>query len=146
MIKYIKGDLLASDCDVIAHGCNCFNSMGSGIARQVMMQMKPAFMVDQLTERGSRDKLGTFTKAQCGDKLVYNLYSQYNFTRTEVDLDYDALENALVAMRDDISDPDLKIGFPKIGCGLASGDWNVVAPMIEQVFGNKDVFVYVYEG
>ena len=36
MINYVKGDLIAlakeGKFDVIAHGCNCFNVMGAGIA------------------------------------------------------------------------------------------------------------------
>lgn len=26
----VKGNLLISDCDIIAHGCNCFNNLGGG--------------------------------------------------------------------------------------------------------------------
>ena len=36
MIKYIKGDLIKlaqkGKFDIIAHGCNCFCTMGAGIA------------------------------------------------------------------------------------------------------------------
>lgn len=31
-IIYVKGNLLNSDCNVICHGCNCFNIFGAGIA------------------------------------------------------------------------------------------------------------------
>lgn len=46
-MKYVKGDLiklaLAGEFDVIAHGCNCFCTMGAGIAPQ----MASAFGCDE---------------------------------------------------------------------------------------------------
>ena len=27
----VKGNLLISDCDIIAHGCNCFNNLGGAL-------------------------------------------------------------------------------------------------------------------
>jgi O-acetyl-ADP-ribose deacetylase (regulator of RNase III) len=35
-----------------------------------------------------------------------------------------------------------KIGFPKLGCGLAGGDWNFVSEIIKEVFYDQEVFVY----
>jgi hypothetical protein len=35
-----------------------------------------------------------------------------------------------------------KIGFPKIGCGLAGGDWKVVSQIIETIFDGFDVTIY----
>jgi hypothetical protein len=35
MVKIVKGDLLKSDCQYIAHGVNCQGVMNSGIAKQI---------------------------------------------------------------------------------------------------------------
>ena len=32
MIEYIIGDITETDCEYIAHGVNCQNAMGSGVA------------------------------------------------------------------------------------------------------------------
>ena len=143
----IKGDLLASDCDTIAHGCNCFNNMGAGIAYQIKVKYPSAWKADFFTTKiGDRNKLGTFTKAQCKDKLIYNLYAQYKYGHSEVYLEYDKLEQALEAMKQDLIADNkyetTKIGFPKLGCGLARGDWNVVKKIIEKIFQDKDIFIY----
>jgi len=144
----IKGDLLASDCDTIAHGCNCFNTMGSGIAYQIKVKYPGAWKADFFgTRAGDKNKLGTFTKAQCKDKLIYNLYIQYDYGRlNKVYLEYDKLEQTLEAMKQDLVSLDIyassKLGLPHVGCGLAHGDWNIVKQIIERIFFDKIIYVY----
>ena len=41
--------------------------------------------------------------------------------------------------------PDQTIAIPKIGCGLAGGDWEKVKVIIEDVFSEYDVVVYSLE-
>lgn len=144
MIKYVKGNLLKSDVDVIAHGANCFNTMGGGIALQIARQYPEAQKVDRMTSPGDKGKLGTYTKAKSGGKTIYNLYTQYDFGGPDPNVDYAAVHNALSKMRLDVdrTNPDAKIGLPRIGCGLAGGDWSVVELIIEKVFGDREVFVY----
>ncbi len=66
-MKIVKGDLLwlgrSGIFDVIIHGCNCFNTMGAGIARTVKIQFPEAYLVDLTAERGTMEKLGTYTCA-----------------------------------------------------------------------------------
>ena len=38
------------------------------------------------------------------------------------------------------------IGFPKIGCGLAGGNWGIVLPKIEEIFKDFDVTIVEFEG
>ena len=65
MIKYIKGDLIkeAFNYDVVIHGCNCFNTMGAGIAKQLASNFPELKTVDDNTIYGSLDKIGTYTYA-----------------------------------------------------------------------------------
>ena len=62
-MKIIKGDLLKlaleGKFDVITHGCNCFNTMGAGIARQIAIEFPEAAIADNYTKRGDKSKLGT---------------------------------------------------------------------------------------
>lgn len=64
----IKGDLVElakrGQFDMIVHGCNCFNFMGCGIARQIKQEFPVAYEADCDTSRGDRSKLGTFTFAR----------------------------------------------------------------------------------
>ena len=38
---------------------------------------------------------------------------------------------------------DYKVGLPKIGAGLAGGDWKIIETMIESVLHDCDVTIYV---
>ena len=147
-IEYVKGDLIRSDCDVIGHGCNCFNNMGGGIALQVKKELVEAYNADFYgTEIGDRSKMGTFTKAKSNGKTVYNLYTQYKYGHDKVYVEYDHLETALKNLREDLGDKlhDVKIGLPLIGCGLARGSWRVVSKIVEKVFPDKTIHVYSLE-
>lgn len=63
IVKYIKGDIVALflQGNIIAHGCNCFHTMGSGVAGQLARAYPKILEIDKTTtEYGSRDKLGRY--------------------------------------------------------------------------------------
>lgn len=149
MIHYVKGDLLASDCDVIVHGCNCLNTFGAGIAKQIREQYPEANAADQRTVRGDKKKLGTIRVVPSNGRFIVNLYSQYDhggLGRGGVYVDYDALENGMLELRTWAFQMDKwpKIGMPRIGCGLAGGEWDIVESIIDAVF-TRDVYVYDFD-
>jgi O-acetyl-ADP-ribose deacetylase (regulator of RNase III) len=37
---------------------------------------------------------------------------------------------------------NLSIAIPKIGAGLAGGDWKIIGPILDEVFSDYDVTVY----
>ena len=50
-----------NEVDIILHGCNCFNTMGAGIAAQIASNFPDAKLADDETLRGDAGKLGTYT-------------------------------------------------------------------------------------
>ena len=50
--------------------------------------------------------------------------------------DYDAIRAVLRHIKDNFSGK--KIGYPKIGAGLAGGDWDVIAKIIDQELDGED--------
>ncbi len=146
------GDVLKSDESVIVHGCNCKCTMGAGIALQIREQFSAAYQEDQSTLWGDTNKLGTFTYAlergaHNQPLMVVNAYTQYDYTRivSSIDLDYGALEEVMVRICEYF--PDEVIAMPRIGCGLAGGDWEKVRKILERVSTRfKRVFnVYTLE-
>ena len=147
MLNYKVGCLITAaqngDIEAIGHQCNCFNTMGSGIAPLIAKAFPKAYDVDQRTTRGDTTKLGTLTYADCSyDKqklLVFNLYGQYGCGRGRglglPDTDYKALRSAMIVMRSLLRVAGMaSIGLPKLGCGLGGGDWEKVSRIIEEVF------------
>ena len=156
--KTIKGNLLDAfdrgDVDVIAHQCNCFCTMGSGIAPQIAKRYPAARAADNATVKGDSGKLGTFTRAMIsrnvngetiGGGVVYNLYGQFGYGGQRMRTNYYALKRALKSMQNDLNalgKGDRIIGLPLIGCGLGGGDWEVVSEIINEVITNE-VHIYV---
>jgi O-acetyl-ADP-ribose deacetylase (regulator of RNase III) len=144
-MQIIQGDLLkladAGRFDVIVHGCNCFCSMDAGIARAIANKWPEAYEADRATSVGDRTKLGTFTTAtvttQAGTELtVVNAYTQFDYRGPGPKIDYGALEAAFRRLADAF--PEARIGYPKIGAGLAGGDWSRIAAIIDDALGGLD--------
>lgn len=146
-IKHIDGDLVrdAEQYDVILHGCNCFNTMGAGIALQMKTKFPKAYEVDCATKAGDINKLGTITKTTDTNPIIVNCYSQYDFRGRRIgsmDLDYNALKSALGLVKKEFTGK--KIGMPRIGAQLAGGDWNIIIRIIEEIFEGEDVTIVTY--
>ena len=147
MIKYVEGDLVrdADQYEVIAHCCNCFCTMGAGIAPQIKHKFPEAYAVDCATTAGDQDKLGTITYTENTTPIVVNLYGQFDYKgrlQGRMDLDNTALRKSLAAMKAKFSGK--KFGLPMIGAGLAGGDWNIIERIIQEELNGEDVTVVKY--
>lgn len=147
MIKYIDGDLLklSGDFDVIGHCANCYHSMGSGIAPQIKSKFPEAYKVDCDTKKGDLGKLGTISYTTGTTPIVVNLYGQFDYTGRrsgQMDLDYAALRSSLRLMKEKYTGK--RIGLPKIGAGLAGGDWSIIEKIIEEEFRGEYVTIVNY--
>ena len=166
--KEIEGDLielaLKGEFDVITHGCNCFCTMKSGIAPQ----MAAAFGCDKYPMeadylKGDINKLGTIdaqkrsiqlyypgrltTVPISGKLIVINAYTQFyygqNSPGSHIPLDYDAL--TLCLRKINYIFAGKHIGLPKIGCGLAGGEWDVVKDIIQEELKDCDVTIVIFK-
>lgn len=170
-MKTIKGDLIElanqGHFDVITHGANCFCTMGAGIA----VPMKQYFGCDKFPMedpkyRGDINKLGTIDyqihnlilnkPIRLGnvnlmapdfggqDLIVINSYTQYRYGSNHPDgvyhpVDYEAI--TLCMRKINHTFRGKSIGLPKIGCGLAGGDWKIVSKIIEKELNAMDVTI-----
>lgn len=139
-----KGDLiqLARDghFDVIVHGCNCHCAMGAGIAKQIKKYFPEAWQADQQTKAGDKAKLGTYSFAEIKNTAnrltVINAYTQYDFSGTGVLVDYSALRKVFSQIKNEFG--GRRIAYPKIGAGLAKGDWEIISGLIDQELESED--------
>lgn len=150
-LKYKVEDLVYAanirEVNVIAHQCNCFCRMKSGIAPQIAETFPEAEEADNETGKGNKDKLGGYSSAMIIDHLeplwVYNLYGQYRYGRGK-HTDYDSLRAALSKMSDQLTPKD-KIGLPMLGAGLGGGNWSVIEAIIKETLVNKGLNVTIYK-
>lgn len=165
IFKEVEGDLIkmfkGGEFDAIAHGCNCYATMGAGIALTIGREFPEAKMADEFTDMKSGSaRLGkltwTIADTQIKDRdcpLIFNLYSQLKPGR---DFRLDALKKSLVGMKRIMKQEfqyyntqgklvwepgEVKVGLPLIGCGIAGGDWNIVREEIKEILSEYDVTI-----
>ena len=147
MLKHTKGNLLnlaeAGEFDIVVQGCNCFNTMGGGIAREIRERYPEVAQVDKNTKKGDYLKLGTWTEGyawfderqvaadeyKADSYLIINAYTQYNMSTGEDVFEYTAFQLILQKLAHEY--PGQRFGFPYIGMGLAGGDKDIIMPMLE---------------
>jgi len=146
-LKFIEGDLIQmaknKEFDVIIHGCNCFNTMGAGIALQIKRNFKAAYQADQQTKKGDKKKLGTYTSAEVDGVTIVNAYTQYTFSKDLDDINYWAVRQVMRKISRDFKGK--KIGYPMIGAGLAGGDWDLISLIIYEELKEEDHTLVKYK-
>lgn len=137
MLKHAKGNLLdiaeAGEFDIVVQGCNCFNTMGGGIAREIRERYPLVASVDMETVRGDYNKLGNWTQCDAGENnrfTIINAYTQYNMSQGTDVFEYTAF--GLILQKLVHAYGNKRIGLPYIGMGLAGGDGRIIMPMIEE--------------
>lgn len=137
-MMYVNGDLIKlanhGDFDIIIHGCNCFCTMGAGIAKAIKQEFPSAyFEADLKTQKGLRNKLGTYSLSIERGLVIINAYTQYTYWDKNDMLDYSAVLSVFQKIKLDFDSSEVipKIGIPKIGAGLAGGDWERIEELIE---------------
>jgi len=147
-MKKIKGDLIEKlmegEFDLIIHGCNCFCTMNSGIAGSLRKKYPFIYEADCKTIKGDQSKLGTISYDLYHKPLIINCYTQYNYGRdsSKIYVSYDAVRSCMKLLKTLVElnfDNNLKIGIPKIGAGLANGDWTVIEKIIDDELSGLNV-------
>ena len=151
MIVYKKGDLLKSEAHIIVHGCNCFHVMGAGVAQLLKSRWSYCYEADRRTPHGEVRKLGTWSGAGNYTPLqpyIVNLYTQHGFNAGKRPLHYGALRVGMenLAAWIDLHDcGEHRVAMPKIGAGLAGGEWEYIERIINESFKDREVEVWVYD-
>ena len=151
-IQYIEGDLIKSDLSVICHGCNAKGSMGAGIAFH-LRKPYPEIYDDYrriYKEQGDRLDLGQTIWTRCRDgRTIINAITQATYGRDPniVYVDYDAIRIVMQAINKAAKVEGFdRVGFPKIGAGLANGNWDHIAEIIEAEADAFQPVVYIFPG
>jgi O-acetyl-ADP-ribose deacetylase (regulator of RNase III) len=104
-----------------------------------------------VTELGLRRRLRPNLAA------VANLFIQLEVGENRMRVEYDAVRTSLTSARDqmlsgialDPSRPDVvtyptSLSLPRIGTGLAGGEWSKIRSIIDEVFGSTSIDVTIY--
>lgn len=146
--------IIRKDCNIfdggaqgIIHQANCFNTMGSGIARQIREKYPEAYDADCATVSGDYKKLGTFSwiKTNDGKFHIYNCYSQYRYGRDTRHTNYEAIYTGLCSIEQHAKANGLtSLSLPhNMGCMLGGGSWHIVNAIIEDIFDGNSIDLYI---
>ena len=152
IVMYVKDSILNAKQKYIAHGVNCQNKMGSGVAKVIYKEypiVKSSYHDFAKSAKQPSDLLGVNQRIYLGDEVhesVFNMFTQENYGYDgEKYVSYEAIYNCFRNLTEEMqadSYPDIAI--PKIGCGLAGGNWDIVSRIINDATGD-DLDVYVYD-
>jgi len=145
-ITYVQGDAtspVGEGCKIIAHVCNDVGRWGKGFVMAIShkwSQPRWVYLSKQRLILGSVQ----FVEVVSGEVVVANMIAQRGL-RPFGDIPpirYEALESALLSVDIKASRIGATVHMPRIGCGLAGGDWGKVEKLIQE---NVLVDVVVYD-
>lgn len=153
-IHHVEDDLLETPYELVAHGVNCAGAIGSGVAGQIVNKwpvVRDAYMVKYERDRwelGDLQVVPVLTMKSLGPRAVVNCATQRTYLpRGRRHFDYDAwghvchnLNNLVMRLGPD----RWRVAMPRIGSGLAGGDWPQALAILEACFWASPVEVFVY--
>lgn len=151
-IIYRKGDLLECEEKIIVHGCNAQGRMGAGVAKAIRAKYPKAYREYIRAHQTNGLELGQVICVDCGDKLIINAITQEHYGRAPIRyVSYTAVRKCMVRVNHFFDAPcyahyTKQVAMPKIGAGLAGGDWDVIAQIIEEESTNFQPVIYELQG
>lgn len=151
----IKGDLLKTDCRIIAHGVNTLGVMGAGVARALankypnLERQYREFIENEVnTWVPNRNfLLGLVNYTRFDDKIICNVFIQNDVGRDGKKYGrYSAIARGLYDVASFVhrAAKIKRVAIPKIGCGLAGLDWNIVKEILLELEEQFDMEFEVY--
>lgn len=150
-IQYNKGDAtnpIGDGNKVITHICNDIGGWGRGFVLALSNKWKQP----EQTYRSINPKLltlGLTHIVRVEDNIwVANMVAQRDVITSKNYLPpirYKAVETCLKQVKKFALANNASIHMPRIGCGLAGGEWSIIESIIKSVFDNTNVRVYVYD-
>lgn len=148
MIIYVQADLFTVFDGIIAHGVNCVGGFGSGVAG-IIAQKYPQVRAKYLEKFNKQGwELGDVQMVPVMGNIKKPIYiancatQKEYFPRDRVHADYEAIEKCMIKVKEFAKRTNRKVSIPKIGAGLAGGDWKIIEGIINKVFNDYDIYVY----
>ncbi|MFE2704819.1 macro domain-containing protein [Streptomyces mirabilis] len=153
-ITYVRGDATAPSVKgvkLIAHVCNDIGGWGKGFVLALSRRWpepEAAYRAWHRDRAHNDFGLGATQFVQV-EKYVWvaNLIGQRGIRTGSkgVPVRYEAIGTGLAQVAIKAAELDASVHMPRIGCGLAGGDWSRVEPLILRRLVEREVAVTVYD-
>ncbi|MFG2812529.1 macro domain-containing protein [Streptomyces sp. NPDC048410] len=153
-IVYVRGDATAPCAEgarVIAHVCNDIGGWGKGFVSALSKRWPEPEAAYRAWYRGRAANdfgLGAVQLVDVGSRLwVANMIGQHGIRGRGkgVPVRYEAIDTALTRLADQVTELGASVHMPRIGCGLAGGEWPRVEPLVSGRLGSRGIPVTVYD-
>ena len=141
MIKYVQGDILLSNAQLIAHGVAPNDNFGQGLALS-LRERWPAMYKD----------FRHFCKVmhpKAGEVRIANLMTQeaaYGHGEKPGKASTAHVNHSLRALRKEIEKEKIEsVAITKLATGVGGLNWEEVKPLIENQLGDMGIKIEVYE-
>jgi O-acetyl-ADP-ribose deacetylase (regulator of RNase III) len=136
---------------LIVHICNDIGHWGGGFTRPLtrrwLLPQMMYFDYHQIRNVEEPLELGTVMKCKVEDGIwVVNLIGMRGTRRSSVvpPIRYEAVRKGLLRVARMAGHHSATVHMPKIGCGLAGGEWERMRPIIERTLCQQGIDVTVY--
>jgi O-acetyl-ADP-ribose deacetylase (regulator of RNase III) len=152
-IEYVVGDATTPTRRpaIIVHVCNDIGGWGAGFVLALSRRWPEPEAEYRAWSRAVDDRLplGEVQLVAVEPELwVANLVGQRDIRRApdgSPPVRYDAIRQGLRAVAEHAISHRASVHMPRIGCGLAGGEWSVVAEIVHDELVDVDVEVVVYD-
>lgn len=151
-VRYLEGDAtrpVGEGPKVIAHICNDLGGWGAGFVLAVSKRWpSPEASYRAWHRAGEGFALGETQLVEVEPELwVANMVAQKGVRPSQEGppIRYDALDACLARLSSEASARGASVHMPRIGCGLAGGEWGRVEPIVRRQLTERGVAVFVYD-
>lgn len=153
-MQHIKfGDITTMKAGILMHGCNAQGFMGSGVAKTIRIKFPRVYdaYVYQDMESIVGLRLGDVIFAKPSDSskiIVANAITQVDFGTQKRQVDYGAIYDCAVRVKEVAVERMMDVHYPLIGAGLGGGDWAIISDILKSVFDDDqeiEHYLWIYE-
>lgn len=156
-IKYIRGDAtqpIGYGSRIVMHIVNSKGAWGRGFVVQLAKRYPSTetsyrqWAASECVPRDAQFALGNVQFVDVGDDItVANMLAQQGIGiwRGQIPLRYVALQECLVKVRERALATKATVHAPRIGAGLAGGDWALIADTMRRELSDHGIQVFIYD-
>jgi O-acetyl-ADP-ribose deacetylase (regulator of RNase III) len=152
-IAYLRGDATrpsSQGAAVIAHICNDEGKWGKGFVLAISSRWKePEAHYREQYRQNPKPQLGDVQFVKVEPQItVANMIGQHGVRRGSggaPPIRYEAVEQGLKKVAAYASEHEASVHMPRIGCGLAGGNWEEIEPVIQRTLLDEGIGVFVYD-
>lgn len=141
-VFYCEGDIFLSQCQTIAHGCNCAGKMGAGIAKEIRRRFPECYQEYWTRCHSNRFIPGDYYLHKTSTPWILNLATQYGTNGADLELVTTSLHTVAQYHKEEGL---TSIAMPRIAAGLGGLTWETIKDIIQETMGKIDIPIFVYE-